>query len=163
MYRRQVHRIYWCLLGSYSGIYCSMILSFYCYSNIEGEKESLNQLEKGWYLYWPFFFQKGAHITVNMNLFTMMLVAFLWNYSYYWYIEVHISCLINQEKTTVFLPDLLSFTDLQRQGRALPEASLPFHRATPSTTHMALVELEKAGILKFLISQVGNQYYWRPF
>ncbi|KAL6570860.1 ditrans,polycis-polyprenyl diphosphate synthase [Orobanche gracilis] len=42
---------------------------------------------------------------------------------------------------------------LQRQGKALPEASLPFHRATPSTTHMALVELEKAGILKFLISQ----------
>ncbi|GFP99893.1 NAD-dependent protein deacetylase srt1 [Phtheirospermum japonicum] len=42
---------------------------------------------------------------------------------------------------------------LQRQGKALPEASLPFHRATPGTTHMALVELEKAGILKFLISQ----------
>lgn len=42
---------------------------------------------------------------------------------------------------------------LQRQGKALPEASLPFHRATPSITHMALVELEKAGILKFLISQ----------
>ncbi|KAL0306253.1 UNVERIFIED_CONTAM: NAD-dependent protein deacetylase SRT1 [Sesamum radiatum] len=42
---------------------------------------------------------------------------------------------------------------LQRQGKALPEASLPFHRATPSTTHMALVELEKAGLLKFLISQ----------
>ncbi|KAH6778612.1 sirtuin 1 [Perilla frutescens var. frutescens] len=42
---------------------------------------------------------------------------------------------------------------LQRQGKALPEASLPFHRATPSSTHMALVELEKAGILKFLISQ----------
>ncbi|KAG6414373.1 hypothetical protein SASPL_127095 [Salvia splendens] len=42
---------------------------------------------------------------------------------------------------------------LQRQGKALPEASLPFHRATPSTTHMALVEFEKAGILKFLISQ----------
>ncbi|KAK6149414.1 hypothetical protein DH2020_016939 [Rehmannia glutinosa] len=42
---------------------------------------------------------------------------------------------------------------LQRQGKALPEASLPFHRATPSTTHMALVALEKAGILKFLISQ----------
>ncbi|KAL9147197.1 hypothetical protein ABFS82_13G157900 [Erythranthe guttata] len=42
---------------------------------------------------------------------------------------------------------------LQRKGQALPEASLPFHRATPSITHMALVELEKAGILKFLISQ----------
>ncbi|KAL1534101.1 ditrans,polycis-polyprenyl diphosphate synthase [Salvia divinorum] len=42
---------------------------------------------------------------------------------------------------------------LQRQGKAFPAASLPFHRATPSTTHMALVEFEKAGILKFLISQ----------
>ncbi|KAG4920694.1 hypothetical protein JHK82_049643 [Glycine max] len=42
---------------------------------------------------------------------------------------------------------------LQREGKALPEASLPFHRAAPSMTHMALVELEKAGILKFVISQ----------
>ncbi|XP_038900035.1 NAD-dependent protein deacetylase SRT1 [Benincasa hispida] len=42
---------------------------------------------------------------------------------------------------------------LQREGKALPEASLPFHRAMPSITHMALVELEKAGILKFIISQ----------
>ncbi|WMV39991.1 hypothetical protein MTR67_033376 [Solanum verrucosum] len=42
---------------------------------------------------------------------------------------------------------------LQREGKALPEASLPFHHATPSMTHMALVELEKAGFLKFLISQ----------
>ncbi|XP_061365985.1 NAD-dependent protein deacetylase SRT1 [Gastrolobium bilobum] len=42
---------------------------------------------------------------------------------------------------------------LQREGKALPEASLPFHRAVPSLTHMALVELEKAGILKFVISQ----------
>lgn len=42
---------------------------------------------------------------------------------------------------------------LQREGKALPEASLPFHRAMPSLTHMALVELERAGILKFLISQ----------
>lgn len=36
----------------------------------------------------------------------------------------------------------------------MPDASLPFHRAMPSITHMALVELEKAGILKFVISQV---------
>lgn len=36
----------------------------------------------------------------------------------------------------------------------MPEASLPFHRAAPSVTHMALVELERAGILKFVISQV---------
>ncbi|BAT88490.1 hypothetical protein VIGAN_05199800 [Vigna angularis var. angularis] len=42
---------------------------------------------------------------------------------------------------------------LQREGKALPEASLPFHRAAPSLTHMALVELEKTGILKFVISQ----------
>lgn len=43
---------------------------------------------------------------------------------------------------------------VQREGKALPEASLPFHRAMPSMTHMALVELERAGILKFVISQV---------
>ncbi|KAK3013168.1 hypothetical protein RJ639_007887 [Escallonia herrerae] len=42
---------------------------------------------------------------------------------------------------------------LQREGKSLPEASLPFHRAMPSMTHMALVELEKAGLLKFVISQ----------
>ncbi|RVX14708.1 NAD-dependent protein deacetylase SRT1 [Vitis vinifera] len=42
---------------------------------------------------------------------------------------------------------------LQREGKALPQASLPFHRAMPSMTHMALVELEKAGFLKFVISQ----------
>lgn len=42
---------------------------------------------------------------------------------------------------------------LQREGKDLPVASLPFHRAMPSMTHMALVELEKAGILKFVISQ----------
>ncbi|XP_050220215.1 NAD-dependent protein deacetylase SRT1 [Mercurialis annua] len=42
---------------------------------------------------------------------------------------------------------------MQREGKSLPEASLPFHRAMPSITHMALVELEKAGILKFVISQ----------
>ncbi|KAF7831269.1 NAD-dependent protein deacetylase SRT1 [Senna tora] len=42
---------------------------------------------------------------------------------------------------------------LQREGKALPEASLPFHRAVPSLTHMALIALEKAGILKFVISQ----------
>lgn len=48
---------------------------------------------------------------------------------------------------------------VQREGKALPEASLPFHRAMPSLTHMALVELEKAGILKFLISQVWLHYF----
>ncbi|XP_078431836.1 sirtuin 1 isoform X5 [Wolffia australiana] len=42
---------------------------------------------------------------------------------------------------------------LQQEGKDLPKASLPFDRAMPSVTHMALVELEKAGVLKFLISQ----------
>uniref|UniRef100_A0A0A0K6X9 protein acetyllysine N-acetyltransferase n=1 Tax=Cucumis sativus TaxID=3659 RepID=A0A0A0K6X9_CUCSA len=50
---------------------------------------------------------------------------------------------------------------LQREGKALPEASLPFHRAMPSITHMALVELEKAGILKFIISQKGDVFFFR--
>ncbi|RWW90221.1 hypothetical protein BHE74_00000621 [Ensete ventricosum] len=43
--------------------------------------------------------------------------------------------------------------EVQRAGKGLPEASLPFHRAMPSLTHMALVDLERAGILKFVISQ----------
>ncbi|KAJ0751385.1 putative histone deacetylase [Helianthus annuus] len=47
----------------------------------------------------------------------------------------------------------LPFWSMQRGGNALPEATLPFHRAMPSRTHMALVELERAGILKFVISQ----------
>lgn len=42
---------------------------------------------------------------------------------------------------------------LQREGKSLPKAALPFNRAMPSITHMALVELEKVGILKFVISQ----------
>ncbi|XP_039120334.1 NAD-dependent protein deacetylase SRT1 [Dioscorea cayenensis subsp. rotundata] len=42
---------------------------------------------------------------------------------------------------------------LQHEGKGLPESSLPFHCAMPSLTHMALVELERAGILKFIISQ----------
>lgn len=37
----------------------------------------------------------------------------------------------------------------------MPEASLPFDRAMPSVTHMALVALERAGILKFVISQAS--------
>lgn len=47
------------------------------------------------------------------------------------------------------------FIGFQREGKDLPKASLPFHRAMPSMTHMALVELERAGILKFVISQVN--------
>ncbi|WVZ84029.1 hypothetical protein U9M48_031110 [Paspalum notatum var. saurae] len=42
---------------------------------------------------------------------------------------------------------------LQRAGKGVPNASLPFHRAVPSLTHMALVELERTGLLKFVISQ----------
>ncbi|KAF5948525.1 hypothetical protein HYC85_014482 [Camellia sinensis] len=43
---------------------------------------------------------------------------------------------------------------LQREGKGVPEASLPFHRAMPSMTHMALVELEKAGFLKFNVDSL---------
>ncbi|CAA7409643.1 unnamed protein product [Spirodela intermedia] len=50
---------------------------------------------------------------------------------------------------------------LQREGKDLPKASLPFHRAMPSLTHMALVELERAGILKFLISQNVDSLHLR--
>lgn len=50
---------------------------------------------------------------------------------------------------------------LQREGKGVPEASLPFHRAMPSMTHMALVELEKAGILKFVISQNVDSLHLR--
>ncbi|KAA8526625.1 hypothetical protein F0562_008172 [Nyssa sinensis] len=50
---------------------------------------------------------------------------------------------------------------LQREGKGVPEASLPFHRAMPSITHMALVELEKAGILKFVISQNVDSLHLR--
>ncbi|CAA2979082.1 NAD-dependent deacetylase SRT1 [Olea europaea subsp. europaea] len=50
---------------------------------------------------------------------------------------------------------------LQREGKGVPEASLPFHRAVPSLTHMALVELEKRGILKFVISQNVDSLHLR--
>ncbi|OVA20126.1 Sirtuin family [Macleaya cordata] len=50
---------------------------------------------------------------------------------------------------------------LQRDGKGVPEASVPFHRAMPSLTHMALVELEKAGILKFVISQNVDSLHLR--
>ncbi|CAH1444673.1 unnamed protein product [Lactuca virosa] len=50
---------------------------------------------------------------------------------------------------------------LQREGKGIPEASLPFHRASPSVTHMALVGLEKAGILKFVISQNVDSLHLR--
>lgn len=50
---------------------------------------------------------------------------------------------------------------LQHAGKGLPEASLPFDRAMPSLTHMALVELERAGILKFVISQNVDSLHLR--
>ncbi|XP_038973347.1 NAD-dependent protein deacetylase SRT1 isoform X2 [Phoenix dactylifera] len=50
---------------------------------------------------------------------------------------------------------------LQRSGKGVPEASLPFHRALPSLSHMALVELERAGILKFVISQNVDSLHLR--
>lgn len=59
-----------------------------------------------------------------------------------------------------FHPIFCSVLLLQREGKALPEASLPFHRAVPSLTHMSLVELEKAGILKFVISQVESPRFY---
>lgn len=55
-----------------------------------------------------------------------------------------------QIKSLIFLSCLF----IQQSGKGIPDASLPFHRATPSLTHMALVELERAGVLKFVISQV---------
>ncbi|KAL5861699.1 hypothetical protein ACOSQ4_002995 [Xanthoceras sorbifolium] len=50
---------------------------------------------------------------------------------------------------------------LQSEGKDVPEASVPFHCAMPSITHMALVELEKAGILKFVISQNVDSLHLR--
>ncbi|KAK3142884.1 hypothetical protein QOZ80_4BG0353270 [Eleusine coracana subsp. coracana] len=50
---------------------------------------------------------------------------------------------------------------LQRAGKGVPNASLPFHRAVPSMTHVALVELESTGLLKFLISQNVDSLHLR--
>eukprot|EP01018_Ginkgo_biloba_P023113 Gb_02893 [translate_table: standard] len=58
--------------------------------------------------------------------------------------------------TSCGIPDFRGPTGiwtLQREGKPLPKAEMPFHRAMPGLTHMALAELEKAGILKFIISQ----------
>ncbi|GAA0168086.1 histone modifying enzyme [Lithospermum erythrorhizon] len=50
---------------------------------------------------------------------------------------------------------------LQKEGKGVPDASLPFDRAMPSRTHMALVALEKTGILKFVISQNVDSLHLR--
>ncbi|PKA46333.1 NAD-dependent protein deacetylase SRT1 [Apostasia shenzhenica] len=50
---------------------------------------------------------------------------------------------------------------LQKEGKGVPDASLPFDRAMPSLTHMALVELERTGILKFVISQNVDSLHLR--
>ncbi|KAH9287640.1 hypothetical protein KI387_031757, partial [Taxus chinensis] len=58
--------------------------------------------------------------------------------------------------TSCGIPDFRGPTGiwtLQRQGKPLPKADMPFHRAMPGLTHMALAELEKALIMKFVISQ----------
>jgi mono-ADP-ribosyltransferase sirtuin 6 len=43
---------------------------------------------------------------------------------------------------------------LQHEGKPMPKIETPFHQARPGLTHMALVQLQRAGILKFIISQV---------
>ncbi|KAH9554475.1 hypothetical protein CY35_08G065600 [Sphagnum magellanicum] len=42
---------------------------------------------------------------------------------------------------------------LQHEGKPMPKIETPFHQARPGLTHMALVQLQRAGILKFIISQ----------
>ncbi|CAM6084960.1 unnamed protein product [Calypogeia fissa] len=42
---------------------------------------------------------------------------------------------------------------LQHEGKPMPTAGTPFHQARPGVTHMALVGLQRAGILKYIISQ----------
>jgi len=36
----------------------------------------------------------------------------------------------------------------------MPKIEVPFDQARPGITHMALFELQQAGILKFIVSQV---------
>lgn len=41
---------------------------------------------------------------------------------------------------------------LQRAGEDIPKASCQFDRARPSLTHMALVALQRAGYIRYLVS-----------
>ncbi|KAF6173632.1 hypothetical protein GIB67_022991 [Kingdonia uniflora] len=54
----------------------------------------------------------------------------------------------------LYYGSLISYNPESGKSKGVAGASLPFHCVVPSLTHMALVELEKAGILKFAISQV---------
>lgn len=49
---------------------------------------------------------------------------------------------------------MLTFPAVQHEGKPMPTAGIPFHQARPGRTHMALVGLHRAGILKYTISQV---------
>lgn len=57
--------------------------------------------------------------------------------------------------TAAGIPDFRGPTGiwtLQKQGKALPKASCAFDRARPTYTHLALVALEKAGLVDYLVS-----------
>lgn len=44
---------------------------------------------------------------------------------------------------------------MQHEGKPIPKIGMPFCQARPGITHMALFELQQAGILKFIVSQVS--------
>ncbi|KAI8026896.1 NAD-dependent protein deacetylase SRT1 [Camellia lanceoleosa] len=72
-------------------------------------------------------------------------VIFFLFYAYYSYIRI-LPTLVGCTRDILLL--VTKLLDACREGKGVPEASLPFHQAMPSMTHMALVELEKAGFLK---------------
>ena len=49
----------------------------------------------------------------------------------------------------------------QRRGEELPRASIPFEHARPSLTHQALLALQRAGRLKYLVSQNVDSLHLR--